>query len=87
MVLSTWVKGVLLVSVDPAFPTAWQGEPYYSQLRTWAQYRQVQVRVGRRYVVIAADGTEKEITVTQAWMKGREEPGANPVPIRAMEDC
>jgi hypothetical protein len=63
----------LLVTVDPAFPTAWRREPYYSQLLAQAQCMFVEIRVGRRCIGLNADGTEQEVTRTQAWIEGREE--------------
>jgi uncharacterized protein len=63
-----------LVTVDPAFPGAWRREPYYSQLREWAQHMQVEIRVGRRCIGLNADGTEREVVRKQAWIEGREEP-------------
>jgi hypothetical protein len=74
MILTPLPKGPL-VTVDPAFPTAWRREPYYSQLLAWAQYTQVEIRVGRRCIGLNADGTEDEVTRTQAWIeRGEEEP-------------
>jgi len=43
--------------VDPAFPTRWREEPYYSRLKQWASYgvdhrAQVVVYVGKRAFVV-----------------------------------
>ena len=63
------------MTVDPVFPTAWRREPYYSQLLAWAQHTQVEIQVGRRCIGLNADGTEDEVTRTQAWIeRGEEEP-------------
>src|SRR5262245_21162621 len=45
----------LVVTVDPAFPTAWRREPYYPQLLAWAQDRRVQIRIGLRIIQLNAD--------------------------------
>ncbi len=65
-------KGIL-VTVDPASPNAWRRNPYYAQLLAWAQYMLVEIRVGRRFIGLAADGTERQVTRTQTWIEGREE--------------
>jgi hypothetical protein len=62
-----------LVTVDPAFPTVWRREPYYSQLLAWAQRMQIKIRIGLRCIELNADGTEQEVTGTRAWVEGREE--------------
>jgi hypothetical protein len=66
-------KAGMLVSVDPAYPNAWRREPYYGQLLPWAKRYPVEIRVGLRYIALYADGTEKEVTVTEAWIEGRSE--------------
>ena len=50
----------LLIQVDPALPTAWRKEPYYSQIRKWAvtglgNGRQVVVFNNRAATVILPD--------------------------------
>jgi hypothetical protein len=64
----------VLVTVDPGFPNAWRREPYYSQLREWARDMRIQIRIGLRFIGLNADGTEREVTRSQAWIEGREEP-------------
>jgi uncharacterized protein len=66
-------KQGMLLSVDPAYPNAWRREPYYTQLLAWAQRYPVEIRVGLRYIALYANGTEKEVTRTQAWIEGRSE--------------
>jgi len=63
----------MLVTVDPAFPTAWRREPYYSQLRERAQRFVVEIRIGLRWIRLYANGTEQEVTRTRAWIEGRPE--------------
>lgn len=64
-----------MVQVDPAFPNAWRREPYYGQLRAWARKGMVvEIRIGLRFCRIAADGSEREVTRTRAWIEGRAEP-------------
>jgi uncharacterized protein len=65
-------KGIL-VTVDPAYPNAWRRNPYYEQLLAWAQHMLVEIRVGRRFIGLNADGTERQVTRTQAWIEGRDE--------------
>ena len=65
-------KGIL-VTVDPAYPDAWRRNPYHAQLRAWAQHMFVEIRVGRRFIGLNADGTERQVTRTQAWIEGRDE--------------
>jgi len=65
-------KGTL-VTVDPAYPNAWRRNPYYAQLLAWAQHMSVEIRVGRRFIGLNADGTERQVTRTQAWIEGRDE--------------
>lgn len=62
----------MLVTVDPAYPNAWRREPYYSRLLEWAQHDvTVEIRIGLRCIGLNADGSEKEVTRTQAWIEGR----------------
>ncbi|MES5484630.1 hypothetical protein QMZ05_17890 [Bradyrhizobium sp. INPA03-11B] len=47
----------IAVSVDPSFPTKWREEPYYSQIKGWAQFgatvnSQVIVNIGKRVIVV-----------------------------------
>src|SRR4029450_9496092 len=58
----------ILVTVDPAFPTAWRREPYYSQLLAWARRMQIKIRIGLQCIELNADGTEQEVTGTRAWI-------------------
>ena len=67
-----------LVTVDPSSPNAWRRKPYYAQLLGWAQSMVVEIRVGRRYIWLKADGSEQEVTKTQAWLEGQEEREAYP---------
>jgi hypothetical protein len=71
MVLSQTDEGHLSVTVDPAFSDAWRREPYHSQLM--AQPGLVVVRVGRRCIDAK---TEYEVTRSQAWLEGRDEPAS-----------
>ena len=60
----------ITMTVDPAFPNAWRREPYYSQLLEWAQQMPyVEIRVGRRFIGLCADGSESEITKTRDWIE------------------
>ena len=68
----------VLVMVDPAYPNAWRRKPYHVQLLGWAQRMVVEIRVGRRCILLNADGSEQEVTKTQAWLEGREEREAYP---------
>jgi hypothetical protein len=64
----------LQVTVDPDFPNAWRREPYYSKLRAHASRGEfVQIRVGRRFIGLNADGSETEVQRTQAHIEGRPE--------------
>jgi hypothetical protein len=60
----------LLVTVDPAYPTAWRREPYYTQLRTWARDFPIELRIGLRCISLDADGTEEEVVRTREWIEG-----------------
>jgi hypothetical protein len=68
----------MLVTVDPAYPNAWRREPYYTQLRTWAQDIIVEMRIGCRCIRLNADGTEHEVMRTRAWLEGHEECSSTP---------
>ena len=51
----------LIVEVDPANPMAWKREPYYAQLRAWADRNvpeplEVTVRIGERVIVLFPEG-------------------------------
>jgi hypothetical protein len=79
MVLQPWAEDRLIVVVDPAFPNAWRQEPYYSILRSVAaQGKHVQMRIGRRFIGLHADGSEEEIWRSQAQMEGRAEDADKP---------
>lgn len=50
----------VLALVDPARPDAWRREPFYGQLKEWAEAAiphggQVVVRIGRRAIVVLPD--------------------------------
>ena len=60
----------LMVTVDPAYPTSWRREPYYSQLRAWARGFPIEIRIGRRCIALSADGTEEEVTKPREWFEG-----------------
>jgi hypothetical protein len=73
MIISRAAEGGFLIIVDPAYPNAWRREPYYGQLLALAQRNLVKIRVGRRFIRLNADGSEEEMTRTQAWIEGRPE--------------
>ena len=64
LVLWSNVEGRLIVDVDPSSPGAWRREPYYSQLKAWADrsrpgHLEVLVRVkGRLYVVFPEEDVD-----------------------------
>ena len=60
----------LLVTVDPAYPTSWRREPYYSQLLAWAREFPIEIRIGRRCIALSADGTEEDVTKPREWFEG-----------------
>ncbi|MBV8825287.1 MAG: YkgJ family cysteine cluster protein [Hyphomicrobiales bacterium] len=62
----------MLLTVDPAYPSAWRREPYYGQLLEWAQQFPVEIRVGLRCIGLGASGVEVEVIGTQASLEGRE---------------
>jgi hypothetical protein len=59
-------EGGMRVTVDPAYPNAWRREPYYSQLRMWAQHIVIEIRVGRRFIRLSASGAEQTDEVPRA---------------------
>jgi len=66
------VDGRVVVTVDPAFPTAWRREPYYSWFRTSAKRDgPVVIRIGLRIIALAADGSETTIHRSQAQIEER----------------
>jgi hypothetical protein len=72
MVLEQINKDHFLVTVDPAFPEAWRQEPYYTSLRTYAgQGLFAELRIGRRFIGLTADGSEQEAYRSQAHIEGR----------------
>ena len=73
MIISRAAEQGFLIIVDPAHPTAWRREPYYGQLLALAQQSLVKIRVGRRFIRLNADGSEEQVTRTQAWIEGRPE--------------
>ena len=72
-IISRAAEQGFLIIVDPAHPTAWRREPYYGQLLALAQQSLVKIRVGRRFIRLNADGSEEQVTRTQAWIEGRPE--------------
>ena len=73
MIIARAVEQGFLIIVDPGYPNAWRREPYYGQLLALAQRNLVKIRVGRRFIRLNADGSEEEMTRTQAWIEGRPE--------------
>ena len=73
MIIARAVEQGFLIIVDPAYPNAWRREPYYGQLLVLAQRSLVKIRVGRRFIRLNADGSEEQVTRTQAWIEGRPE--------------
>ena len=73
MIISRGAEKGFLIIVDPAHPNAWRREPYYGQLLALAQQSLVKIRVGRRFIRLNADGSEEQVTRTQAWIEGRPE--------------
>jgi hypothetical protein len=65
-------KGFLII-VDPAHPNAWRREPYYAQLLALARQSFVKIRVGRRFIRLNADGSERQWWRSQAHIEGRSE--------------
>jgi hypothetical protein len=64
--------GRVVVTVDPAFPTAWRREPYYSWFRASAKRDgPVVIRIGLRIIALAADGSETTIHRSQAQIEER----------------
>jgi hypothetical protein len=66
-------KQGFLIIVDPAYPNAWQREPYYGQLLALARRSIVKIWVGRRLIQLNADGPEEEVTRRQAAIERRPE--------------
>jgi hypothetical protein len=73
MIISRPVGQGLLIIVDPAYPNAWRREPYYGQLLALAQRSSVKIRVGRRFIRLNADGSERQWWRSQAHIEGRSE--------------
>ena len=71
MIISRAAEGGFLIIVDPAYPNAWRREPYYGQLLALAHRSLVKIRVGRRFIGLNADGSEEQVTRTQAGIEGR----------------
>jgi hypothetical protein len=59
-----------MVTVDPAYPDAWRREPYYSQLKAIARSGTIKIRVGRRFIKLMPDGTEKESAHSREHIEG-----------------
>ena len=49
-------RGLLKVMVDPAFPTAWRKEPYYSVLNRIADEFTVAICIGKRVILLKRSG-------------------------------
>jgi hypothetical protein len=73
MIIAHAAEQGFLIIVDPAYPNAWRREPYSGQLLALAKRSLVRIRVGRRFIRLNADGSEEQVTRTQAWIEGRPE--------------
>lgn len=87
IVLAVTTNGLRLAAhVDPQRPDAWRKEPYYSQLKRWAEKAlprrgQVVVRIARRAIVLFPDkevdlgivGDEEHIVTSEHNISGRTE--------------
>jgi hypothetical protein len=58
------------VTVDPDYPDAWLREPYYKQIRQWAQQKPVEIRIGWRWLWLNPDLPESEMPKIQKWLEG-----------------
>ena len=58
------------VTVDPDSPDAWLREPYYKQIRQWAQQKPVEIRIGWRWLWLNPDLPESEMPKIQKWLEG-----------------
>jgi hypothetical protein len=58
------------VTVDPDYPDAWLREPYYKQIRQWAQQNPVEIRIGWRWLWLNPDLPESEMPKIQKWLEG-----------------
>jgi hypothetical protein len=58
------------VTVDPDYPDAWLREPYYKQVRQWAQQKPVEIRIGWRWLWLNPDLPESEMPKIQKWLEG-----------------
>jgi hypothetical protein len=75
MIIARAADEGFLIIVDPAYPNAWRRAPYYGQLLALARQSSVKIRVGRRFIRLNADGTERQWWRTQAHIEGRSEDG------------
>ncbi len=86
----------LIVDVDPAFPNAWKRQPYYGQLKAWANRdlpapMEVLIRIKERMLVLFPEGevdlgpqqTERSISSGYHVEFGRKTPYAQFVEARA----
>jgi hypothetical protein len=73
MIIARAADRGFLIIVDPAHPNAWRREPYYGQLLALAQQSFVKIRVGRRFIRLNADGSERQWRRSQADIEGRSE--------------
>jgi hypothetical protein len=87
IVLAVTTNGLRLAAhVDPQRPDAWRKEPYYSQLKRWAEKAlphrgQVVIRIARRAIVLFPDkevdlgivGEEEHIVTSEQKIFGRTE--------------
>jgi hypothetical protein len=55
---------------DPDYPDAWLREPYYKQIRQWAQQKPVEIRIGWRWLWLNPDLPESEMPKIQKWLEG-----------------
>jgi hypothetical protein len=73
MIIARAADKSFLIIVDPAHPNAWRCEPYYGQLLALARQNVVKIRVGRRFIRLNADGSERQWWRSQAHIEGRSE--------------
>jgi hypothetical protein len=53
------------VTVDPDYPDAWLREPYYKQIRQWAQQKPVEIRIGWRWLWLNRSARERNAQNTE----------------------
>ncbi|HEY5409666.1 MAG TPA: YkgJ family cysteine cluster protein [Caulobacteraceae bacterium] len=96
LVIWSNVEGRLIVDVDPAFPNAWRLQPYYSQLKAWANRdrpapMEILVRIKERMLVLFPEGEidlgpqQTELSISSGYHveAGRKIPYAQFVEARA----